>query len=219
VDASGIVYVADYSNNKIRKVATDGTVTSLAGSGIGASTDGAGNAASFGLPTGVASDASANLFVTDSATNKLRKVIPTGVVTTLAGSGSVGFADGAGASAEFNSPTGIASDATGLSYVADTYNNAIRKVTPGGVVTTLAGSGSVGSTDGTGSAASFSLPGAVAVDASGNVYVADSGNSKIRRITSSGIVTTLAGSGAFGSSDGVGTTDTAGRKIRKISAQ
>lgn len=204
VDVIGNLYVADYSTNKVRRIAQDGTVTTFVGSGTGASIDGTGSAASFGLPSGVAIDSAANIFVTDSGTNKLRKVTPAGTVTTIAGSGSVGFADGTGMSASFNSPAGVASDGAGTTFVADTYNNAIRKVTPSGSVTTLAGSGVVGSFDGAGGTASFSLPNAVALDAVGSVYVADGANSKVRKITTSAVVTTLAGSGTFGSSDGAG---------------
>ena len=122
-----------------------------------------------------------------------------GVVTTLAGTGSIGSTNGTGTAASFNLPYGIAVDASGTVYVADTHNNLIRKITAAGVVTTLAGTGSSGSTDGTGTAASFDEPVGVAVDSSGTVYVADAGNHLIRKITAAGVVTTLAGSGSSGS--------------------
>ena len=130
---------------------------------------------------------------------------PSGVVSTLAGSPGVeGSADGTGSAARFNGPTGVAVDSSGNVYVADTENHTIRKVTPGGVVTTLAGTAGVfGSADGTGSAAKFNHPFRVAVDSSGNVYVADTDNHTIRKVTPGGVVTTLAGSaGVKGSADG-----------------
>ena len=127
-------------------------------------------------------------------------------MTTLAGTGSSGSADGPGATASFNWPYGVAVDGAGNVFVADTVNNTIRKITSAGVVTTLAGTaGSSGSADGTGATARFSYPSGVAVDGAGNVFVADSANSTIRKITPSGVVTTLAGTaGSYGSADGTG---------------
>ena len=205
VDSSGNVYVADTHNNKIRKVSTAGVVTTLAGSGSSGSTDGTGTAAMFNGPMGVAVDASGNVYVADENNNKIRKVTSAGVVTTFAGSGSFGAADGTGTAASFENPMGVAVDASGNVYVADSSNNKIRKVTSAGVVTTLAGSGSWGSTDAPGTAASFECPAGVTVDASSNVYVADTYNNKIRKVTSAGVVTTLAGSGSWASTDGTGT--------------
>ncbi|MDP5958062.1 MAG: hypothetical protein QGF82_04865, partial [Candidatus Marinimicrobia bacterium] len=126
----------------------------------------------------------------------------TPVVTTLAGSGSQGSADGTGTASSFNYPSGVAVDGSGNVYVGDWSNHLIRKITSAGVVTTLAGSGSQGSADGTGTAASFYHPSGVAVDGSGNVYVGDTYNHLVRKITSAGVVTTLAGSGSQGSADG-----------------
>ena len=205
VDGRGNVYVADYDNQTIRKVTPGGVVTTLAGhSGWGGGYDGTGSDASFSGPRGVAVDVSGNLYVVEGA-GTIRKVTPGGVVTTLAGSPGVwGTADGTGSAARFNSPNGMAVDASGNLYVAD--QDTIRKVTPGGAVTTLAGSPGVsGTTDGTGSAARFNAPWGVAVDASGNVYVADNGNDTIRKVTPGGMVTTLAGSpGVSGPDDGTG---------------
>ena len=180
-------------------------VTTLAGSGTDGYGDGAGTGASFNWPTGVAVDSSLNVYVADSDNHKIRKITSAGVVTTLAGSGSSGSADGTGTLASFSYPKGVSVDTEGNVYVADTNNSKIRKITQGGVVTTLVGSGSSGSVDGTGTLASFSYPWGVAVDNSGNAYVADSDNHKIRKITSAGVVTTLAGSGSSGSVDGTGT--------------
>jgi hypothetical protein len=206
VDGAGNVYVADTGNSTIRKVTSDGGVTTLAGSpGLTGATDGTNGAALFNYPSGVAVDSAGNLYVADTYNSTIRKVTGGGVVTTLAGSpGLSGSANGPNGTALFNYPSGVAVDTGGNLYVADSGNNTIRKVTSGGMVTTLAGSaGQSGSADGAGSAARFYLPNGVAVDTGGNVYVADTGNHTIRMVTSGGMVTTLAGSaGQPGSSDG-----------------
>ena len=209
VDASGTLYVADAGNNAIRKItgAPGGAVSTLAGSvGNKGSADATGSGAQFDYPWDVAVDASGNVYVADMGNCAIRKVTPGGVVTNLTGLGYAGSADGTGRAAEFNQPMGVAVDAYGTVYVVDSVNNTIRKVTPGGVVTTWAGSaGHEGSTDGTGSAARFNQPLRVAVDASGTVYVVDSGNHTIRKVTPGGMVSTLAGSaGHEGSKDGTG---------------
>jgi hypothetical protein len=155
--------------------------------------DGTGAAARFNSPVGVATDVNGNVYVADLLNHTIRKITPAGVVTTLAGTaGTSGSADGTGAAASFNWPIGVATDAGGNVYAADL--GTIRKITPAGVVTTLAGTASVyGSADGTGAAASFYQPRAVATDVNGNVYVADTFNSTIRKITPAGVVTTLVG--------------------------
>ncbi|PAW88952.1 MAG: hypothetical protein B9S26_10245, partial [Opitutia bacterium Tous-C4FEB] len=210
VDATGNVYIADESNHTIRKITSGGVVTTLAGTaGSSGSTDGTGSAARFASPAGVAADVEGNVYVADRANHSIRKITSGGVVTTLAGSsaGDTGSSDGTGSDARFWSPRSVAVDVEqGTVYVADTANHTIRKITPGGVVTTLAGSaGSLGSTDGTGSAARFYQPRGVAVDVAGNVYVADWLNHTIRKITFDGVVTTLAGTaGSSGSTDGTG---------------
>jgi sugar lactone lactonase YvrE len=208
VDSAGNVYVADTWNHTIREVTPGGVVTTLAGrAGSSGSGDGTGSAAQFNAPSGVAVDSAGNVYVADYWNSTIRKVTPGGVVTTLAGvAGSPGSADGAGSAAQFNGPSGVAVDSAGNVYVADYWNSTIRKVTPGGVVTTLAGlAGSSGSTDGAGSAARFYGPSGVAADGAGNVYVADSYNCTIREVTPGGVVTTLAGlAGKWGSADGPG---------------
>jgi sugar lactone lactonase YvrE len=202
VDAAGTVYVADQENNAIRKISPDGLVTTLAGGVSEGAADGVGLEASFSKPAGLAVDAQGTVYVADQNNHKIRKITADGVVTTLAGRG-IGAANGVGASASFNYPAAVAIDAQGAVFVADRFNHQIRRITAGGVVSTLAGSGRRGDLDGPGRVARFSYPTGIAVDASGIVYVADQENHRIRRITSSGIVSTLAGWN-IGAADGAG---------------
>src|SRR6266567_1205438 len=158
VDRAGNVYVADTSNYAVRKITPAGIVTTLAGvPGYGGSTDGTGSDARFGTLNGIAVDSTGNVYVTDGSYHTVRKITPAGVVTTLAGTpGVTGSADGTGSAARFYSPFGIAVDSVGNLYVTDLNNHTIRKITPAGVVTTIAGTvGVIGSTDGSGTAARF----------------------------------------------------------------
>ena len=178
-------------------------VTSFAGNLAQGGADGSGSVASFYQPYGLAVDASGNIYVADQANNLIRKITPLGVVSTLAGSGSKGLANGSGASASFNAPTGLAVDASGNVYVTDLGNNLIRKITPAGMVSTLAGSDK-GYSDGLGAAASFNRPTDVVVDGAGNLYLTDTYNYRIRKISPDGLVPTFAGSGSATSQDGIG---------------
>lgn len=204
IDAAGDLYVGNQSSYpNIRKTTQAGVVSVLAGplgnesGNMHNNLDGVGSAARFGDPAGVTADGNGNLFVADNQFHTIRKVvIATGQVSTLAGHPSLtgGFADGVGSAALFNEPAGVATDSAGNVYVADVLNHSIRKVTPAGVVTTVAGkSGVAGYVDGPDNLALFSAPVDVAVDGAGNIYVADSGNWLIRKITPAGVVSTIAG--------------------------
>jgi len=218
-DSAGNVYVADSDvisdeadllvlNSTLRKITPAGAVTTFVGAArVTGGTDATGAAASFNFPTGVATDCSGNVYVADTDNNTIRKITPTGVVTTLAGTAGVrGSTDATGAAASFNQPYAVATDSSGNVYVADSGNSTLRKITPAGDVSTLAGTaGVIGSTDATGAAASFDFPMSVATDGAGNVYVADTVNNAIRKITPSGVVTTLAGTARVrGSTDATG---------------
>jgi len=208
VDSAGNVYVADTANNVIRKIAPTGVVSTLAGvSGIHGSADGTGGNARFWAPFGIAVDGSGNVFVADTANNTIRKITPNGAVSTLAGlAGHPGSKDGLRANAQFRNPWGVAVDGMGNVFVADMSNDTIRKITPAGMVSTLAGqAGMSGGLNGVGAGAQFNNPFAVAVDGADNVYVSDSANDTIRKITPSGVASTVAGMpGYAGSADGNG---------------
>jgi streptogramin lyase len=183
-------------NATIRKISPEGVVSTLAGTpGTSGNIDGIGVTARFADPWALAVDGSGDIYVGDTGSYTIRKILPSGAVSTLAGkAGEIGSSDGFGSAARFAQPMGIAVDAFGNIYVADRLNCTIRKITPEGEVSTLAGKPGVsGRSDGIGSAATFCNPCGVAVDDTGNVFVADSGNSTIRRITASGLVSTLAG--------------------------
>jgi hypothetical protein len=240
-DLSGNIYVADTENSTIRKITPDGNVSTLAGfAGNFGSADGTGTNAHFGGPQALAANSAGQLFVADSANSTIRKITSGGTVSTFAGAaGSFNSFDGTGSGAQFYHPEGVATDPAGNVYVADTWNHTIRKITPAGVVTTLAGlAGNFGAADGTNSKARFNRPTGLAVDSATNLFVADSLNHTIRKITPVGTVSTIAGlAGVWGSTDGtnnaarfylpegVGTdangnlfvTDSGNQTLRKIS--
>jgi sugar lactone lactonase YvrE len=207
VDHSGNILVADSANHTIRRITPAGVVSTLAGlAGVEGSSDGTGSEARFSFPFGLAINSAGLIYVTDGR-HTVRVVTPAGVVTTLAGSfGSTGSADGAAGAARFNSPKGIAVDRDGSLIVADAGNHTLRRITAAGVVTTFAGQvGVAGHADGPIATARFNLPGGVAIDATGQIHVADNGNFVLRRISLAGVVTTLAGApGIPGTIDGTG---------------
>lgn len=240
-DASGNLFVCDRDNHRIVKITTAGVASVFAGGTMGF-VNGTGAAAQFNQPYAITMDAAGNFYVGDRINHAIRKITAAGVVTTLAGSGSAGSANGTGSAATFNEPIGVTVDAAGNVYVADYINGLLRKVTAAGVVTTLTSipsifgvavdasgniycaeyfsqqvskysstgvysviaglAGTSGYLDGTGTAARFSVPAGITVDASGNLYVTETANNKIRKITAAGVVTTIAG-GNGGFADGI----------------
>ena len=209
VDGAGNLFISDSINNRVRRVtAATGLISTVAGTGIAGFGGDSGPAVSAMLnqPTGLALDAAGNLLIADTGNSRIRKVTAAGIITTLAGSGTAGLGGDGGPSisAKLNRPMGVAVDRAGNLFIADSFNHRIRKVNPLGLIITVAGSGSTtsaGSFGGDGGAATaslLSLPGGVAVDSVDNVYIADTGNARIRRVDSAGIITTIAGSGAYG---------------------
>jgi sugar lactone lactonase YvrE len=245
LDASGNLYIADYLNSRIRKVSAEGIITTVAGNGsAGYSGDGGpATSAQLGLPSGVAVDASGNLYVADNLNNRIRKVSAAGIITTVAGNGSIGYSGDSGpaTSAQLSTPTGVAVDASGNLYIADTNNYRIRKISAAGIITTVAGNGTLGCSGDGGPAANAQLsrPDGVAVDASGNLYIADVVCNRVWKVSATGIIAIVAGGGTGGLGDGGPATsaqlnqpagvavdasgnlyivDTGNSRIRKVSA-
>jgi sugar lactone lactonase YvrE len=237
-DPSGNFYVPERDNNCIRKISSDGSVTIFAGSTRGYA-DGPAGSAKFSFPSGVASDAQGNIYVTEKLNQRVRKITPSGDVSTIAGDGTPGYADGPANTAKFYNPSGICLDGQGNIYVADQYNQRIRKISSSGEVSTYAGSGIQGYVDGKSDTAKFNYPRGICSDSKGNIYVAEEENQVIRKITPSGVVTTVAGKGTLGYADGKGSealflnptgvtadnlgnlyvVENLGQRIRKISIQ
>lgn len=205
VDSAGNVYVADTQNHTVRKVTPSGVTTTLAGSaGQTGSADGIGSAARFNRPSSIAVDAAGQLFVTDELNHTVRKITPAGAVSTFAGVAGQGGVVNGTTEARLYAPRGVAVDPSGNVFICDYY--LVRKISPTGEVSSFAGlTGSNGSTDGAGTDARFDVPVALACDSNGNVFVADSGNHTVRKITPAGVVTTIAGkAGVLGNADGPG---------------
>jgi trimeric autotransporter adhesin len=206
-DAWGNLYVSDFYNNVIRKVAPSGTISTVAGGGTsGLGDGGAATAAALANPYGVAVDVAGNLHIGDYFNARIRKVTPSGTISTVVGNGTLGYAGdgGAATAAELDLPTGVAVDASGNLYIADALNAVIRKVAPSGTISTVAGTGTSGYSGdgGAATAAELDEPCGVAVDAAGNLYIADKNNNRIRKVTPSGTIGTAAGGGTSGLGDG-----------------
>jgi DNA-binding CsgD family transcriptional regulator/sugar lactone lactonase YvrE len=200
-DADGNLYVADAGNARVRKIGKDGIINTVAGTGIdGFSGDGGpATQASLSLPSGLAADPSGNLYIADTANNRIRRVDASGEIATVAGNGPGAFSGDGGpaGAASLSGPEGLVLGPDGTLYIADTSNNRVRKLGPDGTLSTVAGSGVPGYSGDGGSAtkAKLNLPCALALDASGNLYIADRENNRIRKVDRAGIITTVAGSG------------------------
>lgn len=192
VSSTGIVYVANGALNTVLRIVPGVAPTILAG-GTGPFRDGVGTAATFDEPQGIALAPDGTLYVADTGNNRIRRINQAGQVSTVAGSSEPGLSDGIGSAARFDHPRGVAVDAGGTLYVADTGNHSIRTITPTGLVSTLAGGGGWGLKDGVGATARFKAPEGLEVDSDGTVYVADTQNHRIRTIKPDGTVTTVAG--------------------------
>ncbi|MER6434252.1 NHL repeat-containing protein [Streptomyces sp900105245] len=204
VDGSGNLYIADYGNHRIRKVTPDGIITTVAGNGQAGFVSDGGPAVATKLhyPIDVAVDGSGNLYIADYHNHRVRKMTPDGIITTVAGNGQAGFvSDGGPAVAtKLNYPWGLAVDEDGNLYIGDRYNHRVRKVTPAGIITTVAGTGQAGYVADGGPAVATSLhyPTGLAVDGAGNLYIGDGHNHRVRKVTPNGNVTTVAGNGIAG---------------------
>lgn len=202
MDAAGNLIITDRGNNRIRKISADGIVSPIAGANTAGFINGAAADARFRLPWKSAVDNAGNIFVADRDNHCIRKITVDGMVSTFAGSGAAGFADGDKDAAMFNQPLDVAVDAAGNVYVADNLNHRIRKITPDGHVSTLAGDGTPAYADGSGTAAKLRNPSGLSLDTAGNLVVADRLNHRIRKVTMAGEVSTLAGDGTTGFKDG-----------------
>ncbi len=209
LDAYGNVYVADQYTYRIRKISTSGIITTVAGNGSAtfAGDGGQATAASLYNPTCVAFDAAGNMYIADYSNNRVRKVNSSGIISTVAGNGTASFSGDGGqaTAAEINGAVGVTFDGAGNMFIADRNNNRIRKVTTAGIINTYVGNGTAGATGDGGQATSAELSGpfGIGLDSYENLYIADAGNNKVRRVNSTGVISTIAGTGTAGySGDG-----------------
>jgi trimeric autotransporter adhesin len=209
IDSAGNFFIADFLNNRIRKVSSSGIITTVAGNGYSGYGGDGGQATSAQLnyPSGVAVDSAGSIFISDSSNNCIRRISSSGIITTIAGNGTTGFSGDGGqaTSAQLNSPNGVSVDSAGNLLIGVSINNRVRKVSPSGIITTVAGNGSggYGGDGGLAALAQIYLPYGVAEDSAGNLFIAEFLNSRIRKVTSSGIISTVAGNGTSGySGDG-----------------
>jgi sugar lactone lactonase YvrE len=207
VDSAGNLYIADLSNNRVRKVAPNGTITTVAGTGTPGDSGDGGPATSAQLnnPSGVAVDSDGNLYIADYRSHRVRKVEPGGTITTVAGTGTSGYGGDGGpaTAAQLAFPGGVAVDGDGNLYIADIFNSRVRKVAPGGTITTVAGTGdfAYNGDNQPATAAQLNRPYGVAVDGAGNLYIADTSNQRVRKVAPGGTITTVAGTGTAGYND------------------
>ncbi len=213
IDPTGIIYIVDQRNDRIRKIDAAGTISTYAGTGFAGFSGDGGPAASAKLnhPTRIALDASGNLFIADSGNNRIRKVDATGNISTVAGDGVKGFLGDGGTAitAELNNPIDVAVDGSGNLFIADYGNNRIRKVDGGGTITTYAGISIPGFSGdgGPATAANIYEPAGLVIDAAGNLYFSDLANFRVRKIDLAGIITTVVGTGLPGyNGDGINAT-------------
>jgi sugar lactone lactonase YvrE len=203
ISPTGDIYFTEYIGNRVRVLQKDGTIRTLAGSLERGFVDGPGDIARFYHPMGLAFLPDGSLVVSDTLNHSIRKITPEGVVTTLAGNGRPGYADGVGTEARFRGPNGIATDSSGNVYVADTDNYRICKIDPSGRVTTAAGARQAGANDGPAEEARFYLPSGVCYDPRDQgVFITDMANNLIRKLTAEAQVITVAGNGGVGHVDG-----------------
>jgi hypothetical protein len=193
-DAGGNIFVADTKNHRIRRIALDGTVTTFAGTGVAGFADGAGAGAQFNEPTSLVFGSTGTLYVADSLNHRIRVITLGGDVSTYSGTGEANFTDGVAIAARFNTPCGVAIDGADVLYVADRENHRIRKVATDGSVSTLAGTGVAGTTNGAGNVAQFNKPSGIAVDAAGNVFVTETTSHAVRKVALDGTTSVFAGS-------------------------
>ncbi|NOQ80294.1 MAG: hypothetical protein GQ546_12955, partial [Gammaproteobacteria bacterium] len=209
IDYNGNLYIADTDNSSIRKITPEGIITTVAGTGdYGYSGDGGeATQAQLDMPYGLTTDSAGNLYIADTYNNRIRKVTPEGIISTIAGTGEYGYSGDGGLAvqAQLDSPYDLTIDNAGNLYIADTYNYRIRKVTPEGIISTIAGTGDYGFSGDGGLATQAQLddPHGISIDAAGNLYIADTYNNRIRKVTPEGIISTIAGTGSYGfSGDG-----------------